>query len=143
MIMIPYSLKLSRIKYFAVWLNSVQKQIFAEKISVVERITTTGLQLELLTFVNFDRLEALLGWNNSLINARRACARGLQYLLCVCVCVFVCSKFAAFKWSLYNKVDLPACFSPVFLDFQLTDLSKMPSFLRKSAFHGYFVVYNP
>ena len=22
------------------------------------------------------------------------------------VCVFVCSKFAAFKWSLYNKMDL-------------------------------------
>ena len=75
----------------------------------------------------------------SFINARRACARGLQYLLCVCVC----SKFAAFKWRLYNKVDLPACFSPVFLDFQLKDLSKMPSFQRKSAFHGYFVVYNP
>ena len=25
-----------------------------------------------------------------LINARRACARGLQYSLCVCVCVCVC-----------------------------------------------------
>ena len=36
---------------------------------MVERITTTGLQLELLTFVNFKRLEALLGWNNSLIPA--------------------------------------------------------------------------
>ena len=36
---------------------------------MVERITTTGLQLELLTFVNFERLEALLGWNNSLISA--------------------------------------------------------------------------
>ena len=36
---------------------------------MVERITTTGLQLELLTFVNFERLEALLGWNNSLIPA--------------------------------------------------------------------------
>ena len=63
--------------------------------------------------------------------------------LFVCVCVFVCSKSAAFKWSLYNKMDLLAYFSQVFLDFQLTDLSKMPSFLRKSAFHGYFVVYNP
>ena len=68
-------------------------------------------------------------------------------VLTLCVCVFVCSKFAAFKsvevsYS-YNKVDLLACFSSVFLDFQLTDLSKMPSFQRKSAFHGYFVVYNP
>ena len=78
-----------------------------------------------------------------MINARRACARGLQYSLCVFVCVCVCSKFAAFKSSLYDKMDLPACFSPVFLDFQFIDLSKMPSFPRKSAFHGYFVVSNP
>ena len=34
---IPYNLKFSRIKYFVVWLNSVQKQIFADKIFVVER----------------------------------------------------------------------------------------------------------
>ena len=34
---IPYSLIFSRIKYFAVWLNSAQKQIFTDKIFVVER----------------------------------------------------------------------------------------------------------
>ena len=34
---IPYSLKFSGIKYFAVWLNSAQKQNFADKIFVVER----------------------------------------------------------------------------------------------------------
>ena len=34
---LPYSLKSSRIKYFAVWLNSAQKQIFTDKIFVVER----------------------------------------------------------------------------------------------------------
>ena len=34
---IPYSLKFSRIKYFVVWLNSAQKQIFTDKIVVVER----------------------------------------------------------------------------------------------------------
>ena len=34
---VPYSLKFSRIKYFVVWLNSAQKQIFADKIFVVER----------------------------------------------------------------------------------------------------------
>ena len=34
---LPYSLKFSRIKYFVVWLNSVHKQIFADKIFVVER----------------------------------------------------------------------------------------------------------
>ena len=39
-------------------------------------------------------------------------------------------------------MDLLACFSSVFLDFQLTNLSKMPSFQRKSAFDGYFVVSN-
>ena len=34
---IPYSLKVSRIKYFVVWLNSAHKQNFADKIFVVER----------------------------------------------------------------------------------------------------------
>ena len=34
---IPYSLKFLRIKYFVVWVNSAQKQIFAEKNFVVER----------------------------------------------------------------------------------------------------------
>ena len=34
---VPYSLIFSRIKYFAVWLNSAQKQIFTDKIFVVER----------------------------------------------------------------------------------------------------------
>ena len=48
------------------------------------------------------------------INARRACARGLQYLLCVCVCVCL-FRFVAFKSSLYDKVDLPACSSPDFV----------------------------
>jgi hypothetical protein len=33
---VPYSLKFSKIKYFAVWPNSAQKQIFADKIFVVE-----------------------------------------------------------------------------------------------------------
>ena len=36
-IYIPYSLIFSRIKYFAVWLNSAQKQIFTDKIFVVKR----------------------------------------------------------------------------------------------------------
>ena len=48
------------------------------------------------------------------------------YFVCVFVCLCVCSKFAAFKSSLYDKMDLPAYFSPVFLDFQFIDLSKMP-----------------
>ena len=32
-----YGIIFSRIKYFAVWLNSAQKQIFTDKIFVVER----------------------------------------------------------------------------------------------------------
>ena len=66
----------------------------------------------------------VLNWFEKASLTLGACARGLQYSLCVCVC----SKFPAFKWSIYNKVDLPACLSPVFLDLQLTDLCKMPSF---------------
>ena len=34
---VPYSIIFSRIKYFAVWLNSAQKQIFMDKIFMVER----------------------------------------------------------------------------------------------------------
>ena len=64
-------------------------------------------------------------------------------VLTLCVCVCVCSKFAASKLSLYDNMDLPACFSPVFLGYQFIDLSKMPLFPRKSAFYGYFVVSNP
>ena len=70
--------------------------------------------------------------------------RVIVITLCVCVCVSVCLSicpaFAAFKSTLYIKMDLPACFSSVFLGFQLTHLSKVPLFPRKSAFHGYFVV---
>ena len=37
LVWVPYRLKFSKIKYFAVWLNSAQKQIFTDKIFVVER----------------------------------------------------------------------------------------------------------
>ena len=41
-IKVPYNnLKYSRIKYFAVWLNSAQKQIFTDKIFVVEHESCT------------------------------------------------------------------------------------------------------
>ena len=62
--------------------------------------------------------------------------------LCVCVCVSVPSLLLSNR-AYMPKWTLPACFSPVFLDFQLIDLSKVPLFPRKSAFHGYFVVSNP
>ena len=56
---IPYSLKFSRIKYFAVWLNSAQKQIFTDKIFVVERArelckATLGTQLLARTTITLD-----------------------------------------------------------------------------------------
>ena len=57
------------------------------------------------------------------------------YFVCLCVCPTVPSLLSALKSSLYDKMDLPACFSLVFLDFQLIDLSKMPLFPRKSTFH--------
>ena len=63
--------------------------------------------------------------------------------LCVCVCVCVCYQFAGSISSLYNTFSTAIGFSLGLSDFQLTDLPKMPSFLRKSAFHGYFVVSNP
>ena len=68
-----------------------------------------------------------------IINARRACARGLQ-LLCLSVCLFVCLSVCyqspGFFSRLYDKLDLPACSSLVFLGFQLTDFDKTVSFGR-------------
>ena len=64
-------------------------------------------------------------------------------VLSLCVCVCVCYQFADSISSLYNVFSMAIGFSLGVLDIQLTDLSKMPSFLRKSAFHGYFVVSNP
>ena len=74
-----------------------------------------------------------------LINARRACARGLQYL----VCLFVCYQSPGFFSRLYDKLDIPSRYSLVFLGFQLTDFDKTVSFSFFGAFHGYFVVSSP
>ena len=65
-----------------------------------------------------------------LINARRACARGLQYFVCLSVCLFVCYQSPGFFSRLYDKLDLPACSSLVFLGFQLTDFDKTVLFGR-------------
>ena len=87
-------------------------------------------------------VQSLLGLSQYLTLG--ACARGLQYLVCVfvcvCVCVCVCYQFAGSISSPYNTFSTAIGFSLGLSDFQLTDLSKMPSFLRKS---GYFVVSNP
>ena len=64
------------------------------------------------------------------INARRACARRLQYFVCLSVCLFVCYQSPGFFSRLHDKLDLPACSSLVFLDFQLTDFDKTVMFGR-------------
>ena len=68
-----------------------------------------------------------------------ACARGLQYF----VCLFVCYQSPGFFSRLYDKLDIPACSSLVFLGFQLTDFDKTVSLIHFGAFHGYFVVSSP
>ena len=68
-----------------------------------------------------------------------AFVQGLQYSVCVCVCV---TNLLA-PYQVYNVFSMAIGFSLGVLDFQLTDLSKMSSFLKRSAFHGYFVVCNP
>ena len=50
---IPYSLKFSRIKYFADWLNSAQKQIFMDKIFVVGRELCKVTPTQLLVRTTF------------------------------------------------------------------------------------------
>ena len=59
------------------------------------------------------------------------------------VCLFVCYQSPGFFSRLYDKLDIPTCFSLVFLDFQLTDFDKTVSFVFFGAFHGYFVVSSP
>ena len=74
----------------------------------------------------------LLQWNRHtvFINARRACARGLQYSVCLSVCLSVCYQSPAFFSRLYDKLYLPACSSLDFLDFQLSEFDETVSFGR-------------
>ena len=46
------------------------------------------------------------------------------------VCLSVCYQSPGFFSHLYDKIDLPACSSLVFLGFQLTDFDKTVSFGR-------------
>ena len=59
-----------------------------------------------------------------------ACTRVLQLVYSLCV-------------TMQSAFSMAIGFSLGLSDFQLTDLSKMPSFLRKSASHGYFVLAIP
>ena len=65
------------------------------------------------------------------VNARRACARGLQYSLCVCVCL----PFSGSIKRLYNTLIMAIGFVLNAKDFQLTDFSE------KASFKGYNVFY--
>ena len=59
------------------------------------------------------------------------------------LCLFVCYQSPGFFSRLYDKLDIPACSSLVFLGFQLTDFDKTVSFVFFGVFHGYFVVSSP
>ena len=52
------------------------------------------------------------------------------YFVCVCVCVSVCPRSANAIKRLYSILNLPMGFLLSVEDFQLTDLSKRPSFRR-------------
>ena len=59
------------------------------------------------------------------------------------LCLSVCYQSPGFYSRLYDKFDIPACSSLVFLGFQLSDFDKTVSFVFFGAFHGYFVVSSP
>ena len=55
----------------------------------------------------------------------------------VCVCVSVCPRSANAIKRLYSILNLPMGFLLSVEDFQLTDLSKRPSFRRYSLFRSF------
>ena len=59
------------------------------------------------------------------------------------VCLSVCYQSPGFYSRLYDKLDIPACCSLVFLGFKLSDFDKTVSFVFIGAFHCYFVVSSP
>ena len=66
------------------------------------------------------------GLKHCIINAQRMCMR--DTVLCVCY------QFAGSISSQYDTFSVAIGFSLGLSDFELTDLSKMPSFLRKTLF---------
>ena len=63
--------------------------------------------------------------------------RVIVLTLCVCVCVSVCPRSTNAIKRLYSILNLPMGFLLSVEDFQLTDLSKRPSFRRYSLFHSF------
>ena len=61
----------------------------------------------------------------------------------LCLFVSVGYQSPGFYSRLYDKLDIPACSSLVFLSFQLSDFDKTVSFGFFGAFHSYFVVSSP
>ena len=74
--------------------------------------------------------------SGQVVNARRMRTRVTVLSLCVCECY----QFAGSISSQYNTISIAIGFLLGLSDFQLTDLSRMPLFLRKSTFYGYFVI---
>ena len=75
---VHYSLKFSKIKYFAVWLNSAQKQIFTDKIFVIERELCKATPTQLLAHMTITLDSGPVG-HGSLPSARlKYCNRDIR-----------------------------------------------------------------
>ena len=87
--------------------------------------------------ISFEHLITIRKISTPVNNARRACARGLQYSLCACVCVCVGVSVSAISGSikrLYNTLITAIGFVLNAKEFQLTDFSEKASFKSYSAF---------
>ena len=68
---------------------------------------------------------------------RRVIVLTLCVCVCVCVCVSVCPQSANAIKRLYSILNLPMDFLLSVEDFQLTGLSKRPSFRRYNLFRSF------
>ena len=87
-----------------------------------------------------DTFDKLIKVRRYIIMARHACARGLQYFVCVCI-----PLSASSIQGLYYKLNISACFTFISKDFQLTDFPQTLSFKSYTLFSflcqvGHFVV---
>ena len=82
-------------------------------------------------FQMFHLFQCFNFWRTTSVT-ERACV-----CVCVCVCVSVCPRSANAIKRLYSILNLPMDFLLSVEDFQLTDLSKRPSFRRYSLFRSF------